>query len=243
MEKRGLNSFTLKIIALIFMTAGALLLLLDSEILAYERIFFRLAAVLFAFVLTEGFFYTANRQKYLGRLVVAGILMYVGNHLVARFTENNMPLEYGMFLTLAVGFGAMWVFQWVRTEADSFEGKMIGITVAAIISILAMMFAESGFYVIPVVLIGYFFHGKKLWISLLILAVSAILAINSISYTPSGALDWYAFFTENCDWVIVGVIPFVLLYSGRSGPSRGFSKWMFYVYYPLLVWTCSIVSA
>ena len=181
MDKRGLNCFTLKIIALIFMTAGALLLLLDSEILAYERIFFRLAAVLFAFVLTEGFFHTVSRQKYLGRLVVAGIVMYAGNHLVARLTENNMPLEYGMFLTLAAGFGAMWVFQWVRTEAESFEGKMIGITVAAIISILAMMFAESGFYVIPIVLIGYFFHGKKLWISLLILISSVVVALNSIS--------------------------------------------------------------
>lgn len=243
MEQRGLNCFTLKIIALVFMTAGALLLLLDSEMLAYERIFFRLAAVLFAFVLTEGFFHTTSRQKYLVRLVAAGILMYIGNHLVAWFTENNMPLEYGMFLTLAAGFGAMWVFQWARTEARSFEGKMIGITAAAIISILAMMFAESGFCIIPIVLTGYFFHGKKLWISLLILVISVILAINSISYTPLGTLDWYAFFTENCDWAIVGAIPFILLYGGGSGPLRGFWKWMFYVYYPLLVWICSIISA
>lgn len=243
MEKRGLNSFALKLIALVFMTAGALLLLLDSEAFAYERICFRLAAVLFAFVLTEGFFHTSNRQKYLGRLVIAGILMYIGNHLTAHFTGSNMPLEYGMFLTLAAGFFAMWVFAWARTEAGSFEGKMIGITAAAIISILAMMFAESGFCVIPVILIGYFFHGKKLWICLLVLVISAVLAINSISYTPSGAFDWYAFFTENCDWAIAGAIPFLLLYGGKGGPRRGFAKWMFYAYYPLLVWTCAIVSA
>ena len=172
MEKRGLNSFSLKLIALVFMTAGALLLLLDSEAFAYERICFRLAAVLCAFVLTEGFSNTSNRQKYLGRLVIAGILMYIGNHLTAHFTGSNMPLEYGMFLTLAAGFFAMWVFEWARTEAGSFEGKMIGITAAAIISILAMMFAESGFCVIPVILIGYFFHGKKLWICLLVLVIS-----------------------------------------------------------------------
>ena len=72
-----------------------------------------------------------------------------------------------MFLTLAAGFGAMWIFNWVREDGYSLESRMIGITAGAVLSILAMMFAESGFCVIPVVLIGFFFHGKKLWISLL----------------------------------------------------------------------------
>lgn len=242
MEKKGLTSFALKIIGFCAMILGSVPLVLGGEIFPYYRIFFRISAVLFAFVLTEGFYHTSSRTKYLVRLLIAGIVMYAGNHLVAYLTGNNLPLEYGMFLTLAAGFGAMWVFNWVREDGYSLESRMIGITAGAVLSILAMMFAESGFCVIPVVLIGFFFHGKKLWLSLLLIAISAVLAFNSIAYTPSGAIDWNLFFTENCDWSIIGLLPFILFYGGRSGPNRGFAKWFFYACYPLCVWACAVVG-
>lgn len=243
MEKKGLTSFALKIIGLCMMTLGSVPLALGSELFPYYRIFFRVSAVLFAFVLTEGFFHTSSRFKYLVRLLAAAILMYAGNRLAAYLTGSNLPLEFGMFFTLAAGFGAMWVFNWVIEDGYSLESRMIGITVGAVISILAMMFAESGFCVIPVILIGFFFHGKKLWFSLLLIAISAVLAFSSISYTPSGAVDWAMFLTENCDWSIIGLLPFALLYGGNSGPAKGASKWFFYIYYPCCVWACAAAEA
>ena len=242
MEKRGLSSFSLKVFGLCFMVLGSIPLVLGTELFPYYRIFFRIAAVLFAFVLTEGFFHTSSRTKYLVRLLIAGVIMYGWNRLIAYLTGNNLPLEYGMFLTLAAGFGAMWIFNWVREDGYSIESRMIGITAGAVLSILAMMFAESGFCVIPVILIGYFFHGKKFWIILLLCIISAVLALNSISYTPSGAIDWNLFFTENCDWSIVGLVPFVLFYGGTSGPCRGAAKWVFYICYPVCVWICAVLG-
>ena len=116
MEKKGLTSFALKIIGFCAMILGSVPLVLGGEIFPYYRIFFRISAVLFAFVLTEGFYHTSSRIKYLVRLLIAGVVMYAGNHLVAYLTGNNLPLEYGMFLTLAAGFGAMWIFNWVRED-------------------------------------------------------------------------------------------------------------------------------
>ena len=99
MEKRGLSSFSLKVFGLCFMVLGSIPLVLGTELFPYYRIFFRIAAVLFAFVLTEGFFHTSSRTKYLVRLLIAGVIMYGGNRLIAYLTGNNLPLEYGMFLT------------------------------------------------------------------------------------------------------------------------------------------------
>lgn len=237
-----LNSFTLKIIAIIFMTLDQVPILIGSEPFPYYHICSRFVGGLFAFLLAEGFYHTSDRVKYLLRLVIAGVIMYAGNHLIAWATGNTAPLRYGMFLTLAAGLCAMGVFEWVKTQADTFEKKLIGITLGAAICTFSMILAESGFYIIPVVLISYFFHGKKLWISLLIAAVCVPLAIKGITYTPSDTIDWVMFFTENCDWALVSVIPFILLYNGKSGPKTGFTKWLFYAYYPLHIWIFTIIG-
>lgn len=242
MEKRGLSRFQLKVIALVFMTLDHTPLLLGEEPFPYYHIFSRFVGVLFGFLLVDGFFYTSNKKKYLTRLIAAAVIMSVGNHLIAWITGNNEVLAYGIFSTLASGFAVIWILQWARFHAGGIEKKMMGFIAAGIVAIIAMMYTEGGFIMIPMMIVCYLFHEKKLWIILCTLAFSAIIAATSITYDGSGQIEWELFFGVNCQWAIVTVIPFILLYSGRPGKQNSFSKWMFYIYYPAHIWVFTLIG-
>ncbi|MCQ4635447.1 conjugal transfer protein TraX [Anaerovorax odorimutans] len=242
MQKIGLSSFQLKFIALLFMTLDNTVILLNQEPFPYYHIFSRFVGALFAYLLVQGFFHTSDRAKYFIRLAAAGIIMWAGNKLVAYLTGNDAPIGHSMFLTLAAGFGAIWIFQWSRKNAETIQSKLIAFTAAAVVAVIAMIYTEGGFCIIPVIVASYFLYGKKWWLSLVIIVISAILAVTSITYSSSGDIQWDVFFAVNCDWAMVTVIPFILLYNGRRGPKNGFAKWMFYVYYPLHIWVFTIVG-
>lgn len=241
-KKRGLSSFQLKFIALLFMTLDNTAIALNQDPFPYYHIFSRFVAVLFGFVMVQGFFHTSDKNKYFARLTIAGIIMWAGNRLVAYLTGNDVAVGHNMFLTLAVSFAALLLFQWSRREAETTQSRLIAFTVGAVVSLLAMIFTDEGFCVVPVVLASYFLYGKKWWLSLAVLIIGAILAVSSITYDANGAMDWEAFLTVNCDWAMVAAIPFILLYGGRRGPKNGFCKWMFYVYYPLHLWAFTIIG-
>lgn len=242
MQKIGLNSFQLKFIALLFMTLDNVDILLNQEPFPYYHIFSGFVGALFAYLLVQGFFHTSDRTKYFIRLAAAGIIMWGGNKLVAYLTGNDAPIGHSMFLTLAAGFGAMWVFEWSRKQAETIQSKLVAFTAGAIICVMAMMYTEGGFYIIPVIAASYFLYKKRWLLCLILIAIGAVLAFTSLTYNSSGEIEWELFFAVNCDWAMVSVIPFILLYNGRPGPRNGFSKWMFYVYYPLHIWVFTVIG-
>ena len=73
---KGINTFTLKCIAIISMLIDHIGMVLFPEQLIF-RMIGRLAFPIFAYVLVEGFFYTKNINKYLLRLGVFAIVSEV----------------------------------------------------------------------------------------------------------------------------------------------------------------------
>ena len=196
MEKIGLNSFQLKIIALLFMTLDHVNILINTDPFPYYHIFSRFVGVLFGYLLVEGFFHTSSKAKYFARLAIASVIMSVGNTLVANLTGNNAPLGHGMFITLAAGFGIIWLFQWARDQKEmEFGLRAVIFTGGAVLGVIAMMYTEGGFYMIPVIVASYFCHGRKKWLLCIIIVImSALMAFNSITYTPNDTIDWEMFF-------------------------------------------------
>lgn len=66
------------------------------------RIIGRIAFPLFAYLLARGFHVTSNKQKYLARLIIAGI---ISQPIFMLFTGGN---DINIFGTLALGFLAIW---------------------------------------------------------------------------------------------------------------------------------------
>lgn len=91
--KNGLNSFQIKIIALIFMVFDHIHYIFAGvyNIPMWFNILGRLSAPLFIFIVTNGMIYTRNAKKYLLRLWIGFVFMNIGNDIINKF----FPLKSG----------------------------------------------------------------------------------------------------------------------------------------------------
>ena len=48
--------------------------------------------------------------------------------------------------------------------------------------------------------------------------------------------------TMNSDFLIILAVPFMLSYNGERGVNNKFSKYLFYVFYPLHLWILEIMK-
>jgi len=102
----GLDSFEMKVIALIFMTLDHIGYFLDGilHIPLLFSILGRMSAPMFLFILANGFRYTHDRIKYMKRMYIASVLMNLGNILANRFFRH--PLGASVFNDI---FGTMFL--------------------------------------------------------------------------------------------------------------------------------------
>ena len=95
---KGINTFTLKVIALLAMLCDHLGHALFPELIIL-RIIGRISFPIFAYVLVEGFYYTRDVNKYMLRLGVIALLSEIPFDLMA----SQKILEFGhqnVFFTL-----------------------------------------------------------------------------------------------------------------------------------------------
>jgi hypothetical protein len=76
-----------------------------------------------------------------------------------------------------------------------------------------------------------------------------------ISYTILFALLFFTSYTQystinetiemlmfNSDFLFILVVPLILLYNGERGMNNKFSKYLFYVFYPLHLWVIALLQ-
>ncbi|MGL4344882.1 MAG: TraX family protein, partial [Cellulosilyticaceae bacterium] len=104
--KKGLDGFTLKILALIFMTFDHISSFLwgGLDIPIWFNWIGRMSAPLFIFMMAQGFYHTRNRKKYIGRLYLWSVGMALGNQLMCSLFPhpNNAIIMNNIFATLVV---------------------------------------------------------------------------------------------------------------------------------------------
>lgn len=104
-QRQGITSFSLKVLALLFMTLDHIHYFLGGSLLPVPELFGmlgRLSAPLFLFTMAEGFSHTRNRKAYLTRLYAASVLMSLGNFLINRYLPHpgGAMVINSMFSTL-----------------------------------------------------------------------------------------------------------------------------------------------
>lgn len=237
---KKLNAFHLKIIALIVMLMDHLLSAFPSVFPSWFHPFSRFVGPLFAFLMVEGLFHTRNKFKYNIRLFGWAIFMEVGNFIISTsLASKEVHVSNNIFLTLAIGLTILNLLELIKNKTGY---EKLALLVAAILLIpVSFVCAEGAMSLIPFILITYFFRGnnKKLMISYVILFI----ALFSLSYAPydtiKETIDMLMF---NSDFLFILVIPFMLLYNGERGLNNKFSKYVFYVFYPLHLWLLAIMQ-
>ena len=246
---KGMDSFTLKLIALCFMILDHL----HTHLWFYATwpqwlsIVTRFVSPLFLYLMVEGFYHTRSRKKYLIRLFVAALIMMSGN-IAINLTFHNVSSSTGkytyfsltgpnnIFLTLALLFALVWCLENVKSRK-----KRIPNILLALLFAFLCLFSEGGVVMLPMAVIIWFFHEKKSMQCIFIGAYCLVLLIHAlISYTGNSTL--YSYLCFDNEWAMFLVIPFILAYNGKRGVNTLFSKYMFYVIYPVHIWILMIVN-
>jgi len=236
---KKLNAFQMKGFALILM-------LMDHLYFAFPKVFpiwlhplSRVVAPIFAFLLVEGFFHTRSRIKYNIRLFGWAAFMQAGNMAInIAFKSKEVSVHNNIFLTLALGLTIINIIEYSKKKTGA--NKLILLALSIILLPLSF-FTEGGIAIIPFILITYLFKGNinKQIVGYVILS----LILFGISYTPYPTLNvTIEMLMFNSDFLFILVIPFILMYNGKRGMNNKFSKYLFYVFYPLHLWILAIAA-
>ncbi|KNF09592.1 TraX family protein [Gottschalkia purinilytica] len=229
--KKGLNSFQLKIIGIIFMVLDHLYAYLNfMGMPIWFKYLGRTVAPMFIFLSVEGFFKTRSRKKYITRLYIWGIITEIGNTIINRYFSrpDDAMIINNIFLTLAVTLSILALIEKIKNDKKYVTG-IIGIIILISLSI----FVEGGPIFILVGVIFYAFREKK---SIMFIAY-AILSLSIIFGAESFTLKTLLY--NNYQWMMIFTLIPISMYNGERGRSI---KYFFYVFYPVHGWIIFIYS-
>ncbi|MGL4990505.1 MAG: TraX family protein [Sarcina sp.] len=224
-----LSSFWLKIIAIISMTLDHILYFMrikgGIEIPIWFGYLGKIASPIFFFLIIQGFVHTKSRKKYFLRLAMFGLIMIPIDIVLG--IGNNIFLS----LALAVLIACM---------LENIKGKKnIGISIVGLIVFtLASLVTEASLFGVGMAYIFYLFRERKIVMAITYSLFSLFPVIASI-----GSPEMYnQLFLFDYQWMIIFALPIILMYNGKLGLKNTFTKWMFYIYYPLHLITLALLS-
>jgi len=234
------NAFQIKIFLIVLMLLDHVFFAFHGLMPGWVHALTRGVAPMFAYFLVEGYFYTRDKRKYGVRLLGFAVFMHFGNMIInTLFASKNVMVDNNIFATLFVGFIVISIFEIARKN----EGlvKVLLNLVAIVVAFYASTLVEGGFSVIPFIMITYFFKGNKKKQIIGYLLLSIILFF--MSYVPyESIMDTLKMLMYNSDFLEILAIPTILLYNGERGLNNKFSKYLFYVFYPLHLWILAAIS-
>lgn len=254
--KKGLNGFTLKILALLFMTFDHVASFLWGavDIPIWFNWIGRLSAPIFIFMVVEGFYHTRNKKRYMVRLYGWSVMMAIGNELMNSLMphpEQHIIMN-NIFATMFVITVYLMAIECVRTGRREKSGKhiLIGIVISALPILFSgmvllglnggnllfiksmllfapsIMFVEGGIVWVVLGIGLYLCRENKKAITIFYTILSGIVFMMMVG----GGFEYTNLFLLNYQWMMLFALPFMLLYNGQKGRSL---KYFFYLYYPL----------
>ena len=172
-----------------------------------------IAPPIFFFFIAEGFRYTHSPKKYALRLLIFTAITQIPFCLTANgtlFTEDII-FYLNIFFTLFLG-----VVSLIICNADA---------VTVIFGAQWMIFG------IPIMLSFYYFKDRP---TIRLICFSACVTLNLlISYLSFEPVLGLEYFVTDLFFLIFGYVIVTVFYNGERGKYPKFSKWFFYIFYPV----------
>ncbi|WP_035790414.1 TraX family protein [Clostridium beijerinckii] len=256
--QKGLDGFSLKIIALILMTMDHMHEFLASNgIPIWFNWLGRLSAPLFFFTMAEGFFYTRNRKTYVKRLYLFSIIMSSGKFISWKISVGDpsyFPVSNNIFETFFLIALNILLIEYLRDENKDLYRKICIIFLAIMFEIILPISTYSIFskniagIIILFLPCPLFCEGSVSFIVLGILffylrndrkKMMIIYMIFSVSFFPFASFSLKNIFHSYNQWIMIFAIPIMMLYNGKKGHGL---KYLFYIYYPVHIFIFFYIS-
>ncbi len=212
MERKELTANQLKIIAVIAMLLDHVAWLFIPTKSVWGQLIHalgRMTAPIMCFFIAEGFHYTSNMKKYIGRLLLFAAISHFPYVLCFAYPWYRTT---SVMWTLAMGLIALWIVKHERIENG---WKIAGFLLCCLLAYPGDWSYRPVLWIVSFGLLKGNFKEQML----------AFAAIGLITYVlPSGS--WYAL-------GIFLVIPLLRAYNGKRGSNKPWAKWMFYLFYPI----------
>ena len=257
--ERGLDAYKLKLIAIPFMLLDHIYSIFSYA--AYDNLNWplmpgwislitRFVWPLFIYLMIDGFYHTRSRIKYLLRLVTAALIMFAGTTIIYQFFDKTyftkysymtFLVDYNIFTLLALMFAFIWCLDNIKRKNHIIINVLLAIVIA-----FASLLAGGLIVFLPMPIIMWAFYGRKnkqcigIFIYSLLLFIMALKTHFTID--AEMGLSLYDRLCMDCEWAVFTVIPFILAYNGERGKNTKFTKYLFYVFFPLHIWILIIAS-
>lgn len=218
--KCGLTTNQMKLIAVIAMLVDHIAILLPSELPGMWALRFvgRFTAPIMFFFIAEGYYHTHDLKRYMGRLFLIAVISHIPHNLAFGFSVWKFWKATDVMFSLLFGLIALAVW---KNERYALWKKIL-------VFILCCLFAypaDWNYIAVLYILVLGLLHDDRRRQIIGFIAVSCIYILQGIIYNISMPL--ISRFGVFC------VIPLFLVYSGKHGRKNWFTKWGFYLFYPL----------
>ncbi|NFR85971.1 MULTISPECIES: TraX family protein [unclassified Clostridium] len=217
---KKLNSFTLKTFAIIAMIMDHIFTYLMSTSIHVPLWFSsigKLASPIFFYLIVEGFFHTKSKKRYFARLAIFGGVMII--------LDTILGIHNNIFLSLSLSVLLLICIEYFRNIEDKKKKILL---VIPILGIGFLYFnTEASIFGFVETLIFYFCREKKVLLSILFVSFYGLFLATVLQAKNP------LIFTVNNQWMSVFAIIPILMYNGKLGLKNTFTKWMFYIVYPL----------
>ncbi|MDD4069640.1 MAG: TraX family protein [Candidatus Izemoplasmatales bacterium] len=216
-----MNRMYFKIIAAVTMVFDHIaVIFLSSDTLAYDilRSIGRLAFVMFAYMLAEGFHHTKSIKNYLLRLGIIAVIVEVfliGYYFVS---DINMIITFSIFLTLFVGLFSLYLFY--------HENQYLKILIVPLVFASELLNLSYGAYGVLMILFFGIYRDKVsnlvhlIFLNLMFTDKPLFAFLGHPEFGKYPAIQWFSMFA----------IVFIFIYNGKQGKYK--LKWFYYVFYP-----------
>lgn len=206
----------------------------SPEFVIIFNIISRCVAPMFAYLAVEGILHTHNLKKYCLRLFTLAGIVFLGNsilNVIFRIFSQPIPdneqvllfINNNVVFSIALGVLVIALIQWGKNKKATKRRCLYAISV--ICFIIGFLWMEWGTIILPFMFIQYFFRDKK--------------AIRFLGY---GLIEIIAILLPFSEPFYFLVFPFIILYNGERGSKTNFSKYIFYIFYPVHLWIIAIIN-
>lgn len=225
------TSFSLHIMAMLFMLCDHLwgTIVTGNDWLTCIG---RLTFPIYAFMIVEGYFHTKNLKKYVLRLLLFAVISEIPFNL-AMGSSLFFPIHQNVLWSFLISIGFIHWNEKVK-EKQLWKRILVGlatICIGYLVGIITFVdYYNAGIFM---VLVFYFFRGKKWWCYL-----GQFICLWYINFEMLGGLSYeidifgQTYFIARQGLALLALIP-IWLYKGKQGYHSKPLQYFYYAFYPL----------
>lgn len=227
LEKYGLSTFSLKIIAVVTMFIDHFALLFCSDYRTLYVLFRsvgRLSFPIFCFILAEGFFHTSNRMKHAIRLGVFALLSEIPYDMM--YGKVIFMSQQNVMFTLFIGYMLIWGLSLIADYRVNYPKSLLMYVGAGHLNLILELVV-----IIAGLSSAYFLKCSYSYAGVMLIMCFYVFRQHHLGKLFSNIVFNMGMYTFGIQWWgAVSVFP-IALYNGKLGKTD--RKHLFYLFYPL----------